>query len=102
MRKGEMERERAFADLEVLVSLSGVPRELLLRDAVLEPASLGVMSVKRLRTISMSASVLDIRSRKFFHRCADSACLRKVSPFLVTRSRTPLSIIERTFDVAGI
>jgi hypothetical protein len=57
---------------------------------------------KTLRVASISESVRDIRSRRFFHLWADSACLRKVSPFFVTRSRTPLSIIDRTLDVAGM
>ena len=71
---------------------------------VLEPFSLGLSSpLSRIfRTWSISASVRFIRSRRFFHRCADSACRRRVSPFFVTRSRTPLSMIDRTFEVAGM
>lgn len=71
---------------------------------VLDPFSLGVASPlnRILRTPSISTSVLDIRSLKFRQRWADSACRRRVSPFFVTRSWTPLSMMERTLDVAGI
>lgn len=71
---------------------------------VLEPFSLGAASLPRkiLRTPSISESVLAMRSFKVRQRLADSACRLRVSPFFVTRSWTPLSMIERTFDVAGI
>jgi hypothetical protein len=53
-----------------------------------DPLSLGVCSspwsIRRIS--SMSSSVRCIRSRRFLHRCVDSACRRKHSPFLVTRS----------------
>lgn len=94
--------------LEALGALGGVarypPRECVVCPDVLDPPSLGAESPFRrsLRTDSISASVRDIRSRRFFHRCADSACLRSVSPFFVTRSRTPLSIIDKTLEVAGM
>jgi len=108
-RKGEIERERDILDGVVPLDdrevplarcpffVEGVPE-------VLESWSLKPVSPinKNLRVLSISVSVREIRSRRFFHRCADSACLRKVSPFFVTRSRTPLSIIERTLDVAGM
>jgi len=53
-----------------------------------DPLSLGVSSSpwSICRTSSMSWSVLCILCRRFFHRCVDSACRRKHSPFLVTRS----------------
>jgi hypothetical protein len=71
---------------------------------VVDPFSLGAESLlsKILRTPSISASVLTIRSFKVFQRFADSACRLRVSPFLVTRSWTPLSIIDKTLDVAGM
>ena len=99
LRSGEMDR-----DMGALLRLGGVPRYPF-RDApdALGPPSLSVPSpVSILRTASISESVLWMRSRKFFHRCADSACRRNVSPFFVTRSRTPLSMIDRTLDVAGM
>ena len=68
-----------------------------------DPLSLGVCSSPRSirRTSSMSSSVRCIRSRRFLHRCVDSACRRKHSPFLVTRSWAPLSRTESTFVIAG-
>ena len=53
-----------------------------------DPLSLGVSSSpwSIRRTSSISSSVRCILSRRFFHRCVDSACRRKHSPFLVTRS----------------
>lgn len=113
LRKGEIERERdilaalALDDRDPLVPLVGVARYPFFVEVVpevLESWSLKLASPlrKNLRVFSMSVSVREIRSRRFFHRCADSACLRRVSPFFVTRSRTPLSIIERTLDVAGM
>lgn len=114
LRKGEIERERdildvvvPFDDRDPLVPLVGVARYPFFVEAVpevLESWSLKPASpLKRnLRVLSISVSVREIRSRRLFHRCADSACLRRVSPFFVTRSCTPLSIIERTLDVAGM
>lgn len=114
LRKGEIERERVILaalvpldDRDPVVPLVGVARCPFLVEGVpevLESWSLKVVSPikNNLRVFSISVSVREIRSRRLFHRCADSACLRRVSPFFVTRSRTPLSIIERTLDVAGI
>lgn len=112
LRKGEIERERVILvvpldDRDPLVPLVGVARCPFLVEGVpevLESWSLKVLSPikNNLRVFSISVSVREIRSRRLFHRCADSACLRRVSPFFVTRSRTPLSIIERTLDVAGM
>jgi hypothetical protein len=113
LRNGEIERERdilaavvAFDDRDPLVALVGVARYPFFVEVpeVLESWSLKPASPlkKYLRVLSISVSVREIRSRRLFHRCADSACLRRVSPFFVTRSRTPLSIIERTLDVAGM
>ena len=114
LRKGEIERERDKLGAEVpfdgrdpLVPLLGVARYPFFVEGVpevveswsLKPAS---PLKSNLRVLSISVSVREIRSRRLFHRCADSACLRRVSPFFVTRSCTPLSIIERTFDVAGM
>lgn len=106
---GEIDRESVpplFSDplseppLSCLVALGGVARY----PEVLDPVSLSAASAasKIFRTFSSSVSVLAIRSRSVFHRCADSEWRRKVSPFFVTRSRTPRSMMERTFDVAGI
>ena len=114
LRKGEIERERdilgavvPFDDRDPLVPLVGVARYPFFVEAV--PEVLESWSLKpaspiksNLRVFSISVSVREIRSRRLFHRCADSACLRRVSPFFVTRSCTPLSIIERTLDVAGM
>ena len=111
LRKGEIERERdilgavvPFDDRDPLVGVArnpffveGVPE--VLESWSLKPAS---PLKNNLRVLSISVSVREIRSRRLFHRCADSACLRRVSPFFVTRSCTPLSIIERTLDVAGM
>ena len=114
LRKGEIERERdkpgaevPFDDRDPLEPLLGVARYPFFVEGVpevveswsLEPAS---PLKSNLRVFSISVSVREIRSRRPFHRCADSACLRRVSPFFVTRSCTPLSIIERTLDVAGM
>lgn len=99
LRSGDMDR-----DMGTLLRVGGVPRYPF-RDApdALESPSLSVDSPRSiLRTVSISASVLVMRSRRFFQRCADSACRRNVSPFFVTRSRTPLSMIDSTFDVAGM
>lgn len=111
-RKGEIERERDILDGvapldDREVPLVGVAKDPFFVEGVpevLESWSLKPVSPlsKNLRVPSISVSVREIRSRRFFHRCADSACLRRVSPFFVTRSRTPLSIIERTLDVAGM
>ena len=111
LRKGEIERERdildgvvPFDDRDPLVGVARYPFFVELVPEVLESWSLKPASPpkKYLRVFSISVSVREIRSRRLFHRCADSACLRRVSPFFVTRSRTPLSIIERTLDVAGM
>ena len=115
LRKGEIERERdileavvPFDDRDPVVPLvvgvarypffvEGVPE--VLESWSLKPAS---PLKSNLRVFSISVSVREIRSRRLFHRCADSACLRKVSPFFVTRSCTPLSIIDKTLEVAGM
>lgn len=108
LRKGDMEPEMLrLVELDIFDArdpLGGVAKYPFFVDAVPEVVdSWSEKSPSRIfRAASISASVLVIRSRKFFHLWADSACLRKVSPFFVTRSRTPLSMIERTFDVAGI
>lgn len=70
---------------------------------VLDPASLNASPPMYIRcTASISLSVRAIRSLRFRQRCVDSACLRRHSPFFVTRSWTPLSMIDRTLVVAGI
>ena len=68
-----------------------------------DPLSLGVCSSPWSipLTSSISSSVRCIRSRRFLHRCVDSACRRKHSPFLVTRSWAPLSRTDNTFVIAG-
>lgn len=109
IRRGDIDSDIVLAALEALDmrgALGGVMRYPFFVDAwpdVLDPASLDASPLRKiLRTFSISASVRVILSRKLRHLCADSACRRSVSPFLVTRSWTPLSMIERTFDVAGM
>lgn len=99
--KGDMEREIPLFSLpSVRETLGGVARY----PEVLDPASLSPASAARriFRTFSSSVSVRAIRSRRLVQRCADSEWRRKVSPFLVTLSRTPRSMMERTLEVAGI
>lgn len=119
VRKGDIERESAFAVLMRFLTeeepFGGVSSPFFVLEVavvavvaevgpeVVEPLSLGVTSPMRIcRTDSISASVRDIRSRRTFQRWVDSACRRRHSPFLVTRSWTPLSMMERTFVVAGM
>lgn len=116
LRNGEIERDKALllcARCFGGLSTGGVLRKpFFFRDLdvvpadVLDPASLDAAlrssPVSTRRTCSISASVRAIRSLRVRHRCVDSACLRRHSPFLVTRSCTPLSIIESTFVVAGM
>ena len=112
LRKGDIDLESELvalgALLEALEMLGGVARyPFLVEDVttdVEEPFSLGLSSPcsNILRTRSISKSVLVIRSLKVRQRFADSACRLRVSPFFVTRSCTPLSIIDNTFDVAGM
>jgi len=107
-RKGEMDPERdklpVLDILDIRDALGGVTRYPFFEDGVPEVDDSWSESPLRriLRTFSISLSVRSILSRRLFHLWVESACLRNVSPFLVTRSRTPLSIIERTFDVAGM
>lgn len=93
IRRGDMDSEMALAALgalDIRGALVGVMRYPFFDDRwpeVLEPASLDASPLKKIRrTLSISASVRDMRSRKLRHLCADSACRRNVSPFLVTRS----------------
>jgi len=112
LRNGDMDLDNVLdalgALLEVRDTLAGVARYPFLVDEVttdaVDPFSLRAESLlnKILRTAAISVSVLTIRSFKVLQRLADSACRLRVSPFLVTRSWTPLSIIERTLDVAGM
>lgn len=89
IRRGDMDSEMVLAALgalDIRGTLGGVARYPFL-DETLEPASLDASPAKKiLRTFSISASVRLILSRRFRHLCADSACRRSVSPFLVTRS----------------
>jgi hypothetical protein len=111
-RKGDIDLEIVFVELGALLDerdmLGGVARKPFLVEVVaidvLEPFSLGAVSLlsKTLRTPSISVSVLAMRSFRVRQRLADSAWRLRVSPFLVTRSWTPLSIIERTLEVAGM
>lgn len=100
--KGDIDPDMELAALGAL-AFGGVARYPETAE-VLDPASLGVASIpsKTRLTVCMSFSVRAMRSFRFFHLAADSACRRSVSPFLVTRSWTPLSIIERTLEVAGM
>lgn len=99
LRNGEIDRDnalllcvRSFGGL----STGGVLRKpFFFRDLdvvpdVLDPASLDAAlrssPVSTRRTCSISASVRAIRSLRVRHRCVDSACRLRHSPFLVTRS----------------
>jgi hypothetical protein len=102
LRSGEIERERVSAvrDLDFFklfgAPTGGVPsRPLLLLwpdtavlPEALDPASLCAPSPPRRkrRPESISESVRASRACRDFHRCVDSACRRRHSPFLVTRS----------------
>lgn len=112
LRNGEMDLEIVFelGERTIFFSpLGGVarypPLDIEVAPDWLEPPELNAESwpcKKNRRKFSMSESVLDIRSFKLRQRCVHSACRRKHSPFFVTRSWTPLSMIDRTFVVAGI
>lgn len=111
-RNGDIELDIVLVALGALLAaremLGGVSRKpFLVEDVtmdVVDPVSLKLPSVlsNTLRTLAISESVLAMRSLIVFQRFADSACRLSVSPFFVTRSWTPLSIIERTLEVAGI
>jgi hypothetical protein len=113
-RKGDIDRAKAFTELDLdLDSLGGVARDPpeveaagvlfeIERLVLLEFASLiGGGGLKTFFTFSISWSVRAILSRRLFHLCDASAWRRKVSPFLVTRSWTPLSMTARTLVQAG-
>ena len=110
LRNGEMDREMVFelGDRPFFSPLGGVARYPPLDTDVvadwLEPPELSAESAcrKSRRRLSMSVSVLDILSFKLRQRWVHSACRRKHSPFFVTRSWTPLSMIDNTFVVAGM
>ena len=59
-------------------------------------------SVNKSLTLPISTSILAIRSRNVFHLDRRSACFLKHSPFLVTRSRMPLSRTDMTLVVEGM
>ena len=94
LRNGDMEREMVLEpllDFATWILLGGVKNPLFVWLGVpeaLDSLPLAVTSVfaKICRTVSMSLSVRFILSFKLCHRCVDSACLLKHSPFLVTRS----------------
>ncbi len=112
LRKGEIDREIVFellGERPFFSPLGGVARYPFLDTDVtadwLEPPELRAESLpcrKNRRRLSISVSVLAIRSFKLRQRCVHSACRRKHSPFFVTRSWTPLSIMDKTFVVAGM
>ena len=114
LRKGDIDRDRADEPTRPFEESAGDGVEVVwpffffdfdVPNEVVDPTSLAVVSVSRpssiLRTLSISESVRIIRSRNVFHLCVDSACRRRHSPFFVTRSCTPLSMIDSTFVVAG-
>ncbi len=102
LRKGDIERDNVPIALVVRpreLSEGGVARPCPI-DEFIGPDDLDVLSDindsvssfvseyerKRCRTFSISTSVRVMRSRRFFQRAVDSACLRRHSPFFVTRS----------------